>query len=193
MATISANLKMTLPEAFDKVDVGVLSDNFSTIDSAFDQVVGKESVANNLTTTEEGKTLDARQGRELATQIQNIDKAKVNNADVINNLTTNDSKKPLSAAQGFVLMELLNGKISMSMTAVLLESGKWSNNKQTVTVNGLVADESKMAVIAQSAPANHVYYNECDIRCVAQGNNSLTFECTNIPSSNLTANVLILS
>ena len=65
MATVSANLKMTLPESFDKVDVSVLSNNFSLIDSAFDQTISPDEVANNLATAEGGKVLDARQGKAL--------------------------------------------------------------------------------------------------------------------------------
>lgn len=66
MPTISGNLGMTLPESFDKVDVSVLSNNFSMIDAAFGQKVSLEQIANNLITTEEGKVLDARQGYAIA-------------------------------------------------------------------------------------------------------------------------------
>lgn len=62
MATISANLKMTLPESFDKVDIAVLSNNFALID---EKMVTTDRVANNLGTEEEGKALDARQGKAL--------------------------------------------------------------------------------------------------------------------------------
>lgn len=69
MATISSNLQMTLPESFDKVDVDILSDNFQKIDDAYGETITKEKLANNLTTTEEGKALDARQGKVLSDEI----------------------------------------------------------------------------------------------------------------------------
>ena len=70
MATISSNLQMTLPESFDKVDVDILSDNFQKIDDFAGEAITKEKVANNLTTTEEGKALDARQGKVLDDKIE---------------------------------------------------------------------------------------------------------------------------
>ena len=69
MATISSNLQMTLPESFDKVDVDILSDNFQKIDDFAGEAITKEKVANNLTTTEEGKALDARQGKILSDEV----------------------------------------------------------------------------------------------------------------------------
>lgn len=69
MATISSNLQMTLPESFDKVDVDILSDNFQKMDDFAGEAITKEKVANNLTTTEEGKALDARQGKILSDEV----------------------------------------------------------------------------------------------------------------------------
>ena len=65
MPTVSGILGMTLPESFDKVDVAVLSENFSKIDAEF----AKRQIANNITTIDEGSVLDARQGFVLATLI----------------------------------------------------------------------------------------------------------------------------
>lgn len=72
MATISSNLQMTLPESFDKVDVDILSDNFQKIDDFTGEAITKEKVANNLTTTEEGKALDARQGKALDDKVTRL-------------------------------------------------------------------------------------------------------------------------
>ena len=72
MATISSNLQMTLPESFDKVDVDILSDNFQKIDDAYGETITKEKLANNLITTEEGKALDARQGKVLDEKIAQL-------------------------------------------------------------------------------------------------------------------------
>ena len=69
MAKTSANLALTLPESFDKVDVKVLHDNFSLIDAAFDEIIGPDEVANNLITEGAGKVLDARQGKALSDRL----------------------------------------------------------------------------------------------------------------------------
>lgn len=91
------------------------------------QAVG--SIANNLTTTDEGYALDARQGKVLDTKkldvakvannlttIENgwaldarqgkwLDENKVGYSDIANDLNTDDVTKVLSAAQGMVLSE----------------------------------------------------------------------------------------
>lgn len=54
------------------------------------------SLANNLTTTTEGKGLDARQGKVL-------DDAKLNKSEVVSNLTTISTGKALDAHQGYYL------------------------------------------------------------------------------------------
>lgn len=54
------------------------------------------NVANNLTTTDEGYALDARQGKVLNDE-------KVNKRDIVNNLTSTAIGVPLSAYQGKVL------------------------------------------------------------------------------------------
>lgn len=91
------------------------------------QAVG--SIANNLTTTDEGYALDARQGKVLddkkldkskvannlktieegwaldARQGKWLDENKVGYSDIANDLNTDDVTKVLSAAQGMVLSE----------------------------------------------------------------------------------------
>ena len=81
------------------------------------------------------------------------------------------------------------GAVSMKTAAVSLPASGWSNNKQTVSVSGMASTNT---VIVTAAPASYEHYNECAVRCSAQGNGTLTFTCTDKPTSNLTANVLIL-
>lgn len=108
-----------------------MSDGFTTLDGeitmSLEQSSGVGSVANNLTTTDEGYALDARQGKVLdekkldkanvmnnintsvpgyaldARQGKWLDENKIGFADVVNNLETNEISKPLSAAQGAAL------------------------------------------------------------------------------------------
>lgn len=67
-----------------------------------------KNVANNLTTTEDGSVLDARQGKALNDN-------KIGKSNVVNNLTTTESGFALDARQGKELDDKiteLNGNIS---------------------------------------------------------------------------------
>ena len=46
--------------------------------------------------------------------------------------------------------------------------------------------------IITAAPASYMAYVEAGVRCTAQGSGSLTFACEEVPTQNLTVNVLIL-
>lgn len=74
--------------------------------------------------------------------------------------------------------------------SVSLSSSNWSNMKQTVSANGVTANNT---IIPSPAPASHVAYGEAGVYCSAQGENTLTFTCSEIPSANLTVNVLIMN
>ena len=163
----------------------------------------KSNVANNLSTIEEGKALDARQGKWL-------DENKVGYSAIANDLNTDDVKKVLSAAQGKVLSDKVKsvekaldelpetpevtpesiGAVTMKTATATLSAGSWSGNQQTVSVSGVTTSNT---VIVTSAPASYEHYTECAVRCSAQASGKLTFTCTDKPTSNLTANVLILS
>lgn len=81
------------------------------------------------------------------------------------------------------------GAVVMKTATASLSASGWSNNKQTVSVSGVMTSNT---VIVTAAPASYEHYNECAVRCSAQGNGTLTFACTDKPTANLTANVLIL-
>lgn len=76
------------------------------------------------------------------------------------------------------------------LISVYLSSSNWSNMEQTVSASGVTANNT---IILSSAPANHVAYGEAGIYCSAQGENTLTFTCSETPSTNLTVNVLIMN
>lgn len=65
----------------------------------------------------------------------------------------------------------------------------WSSNSQTVTVDGITSTNT---VIVASNPSCHEAYNESGIICTLQENNALTFTCSETPTSNLQANIIIL-
>lgn len=76
---------------------------------------------------------------------------------------------------------------AISSTSVTLEAASWSSNAQTVTVTGMT---STSKVWVSPAPASTSGYASNGVLCTAQGTNSLTFECTSTPSSDLTVNVI---
>lgn len=80
-------------------------------------------------------------------------------------------------------------KVSMKTATASLPVSGWSSNKQTVSVSGVTASNT---VIVTAAPASYEHYNECAVRCSAQAAGTLTFTCTDTPTSALTANILIL-
>ncbi len=95
--------------------------------------LSSSDVANNLTTTAEGKVLDARQGKALKDLIDTtndlIDDA-VKYSDVANNLTTTTEGKVLDARQGKALKDMVDDALTSSDVA----------NNLTTTAEGKVLD-----------------------------------------------------
>lgn len=82
--------------------------------------------------------------------------------------------------------EVASGPKAVTIT---LSSGGWSFNTQTVTVNGILADETKQLIQVNPASASRTAYISAGIICSGQAANSLTFTCTTTPTSNLTVYV----
>lgn len=81
------------------------------------------------------------------------------------------------------------GAASVTTKNAVLMLNKWSSQSQTVTVDGVLADN---IVIVSPIPYSYEAYGEAGVRCTAQANNSLTFTCTDTPSTNLAVYVVIL-
>lgn len=79
---------------------------------------------------------------------------------------------------------------TIETASITLAVADWSNNSQTATVLGVTASN---AVIAVPAPASTADYVDAGCLCVEQGEDTLTFTCTDVPSADLTVNVLVLS
>lgn len=82
--------------------------------------------------------------------------------------------------------EVASGPKAVTIT---LASGSWSSNAQTVTVNGILADETKQLIQVNPASASRTAYISAGIICSGQAANSLTFTCTTTPTSDLTVYV----
>ena len=82
----------------------------------------------------------------------------------------------------------LGAQAQHTPVTVTLPASGWTNNRQTVTVSGVTADNT---VIPGPAPASHMAYAENGVYCSAQGKDSLTFTCDYVPDDDLTINVAI--
>ena len=79
-------------------------------------------------------------------------------------------------------------EIRPKSTLVTLPLSAWSNNTQTVTVPGVLADESKqpMPTIADQA-----VYSAAGISCTGQAANKLTFKAQTVPTEDVQVYVVI--
>ncbi len=75
----------------------------------------------------------------------------------------------------------------VTATASLTVAG-WSENGQTVSVTGVTATN---IVWVAPAPESQDAYGSAGIRATAQGEGTLTFTCTEVPTEALTVNVVI--
>lgn len=75
---------------------------------------------------------------------------------------------------------------------VNLSSSGWSSSKtQTVTVNGVLADETAQEIMVMPAMSDMTTYHEAGIKATVQAANSLTFTCDTVPTANVSVYVVI--
>lgn len=84
----------------------------------------------------------------------------------------------------------VDSKVPKSVSITLPASG-WSSNTQTVTVSGVLADESAQLIQPMPAIASQSAYISAGVICSGQAANSLTFTCQTVPTENLTVYVVI--
>ena len=82
------------------------------------------------------------------------------------------------------------------MCKVTLTTAGWnsSTKQQSVTVTGILADTTKQCIYP--APVDTSYdsaWNSCGVLCVAQAANSLTFQCSEIPTSAIEVYVTVIT
>ena len=77
--------------------------------------------------------------------------------------------------------------------SVTLSASGWNSSAktQTVTVSGVLADETKQLITPTPALASQTAYYNAGIRCTGQSANSLTFTAKTIPTADLTVYVTI--
>lgn len=110
------------------------------------------------------------------------------------------NESPLTQAQmdalnsgitAVILTALQNKQEPIKSAAVTLTANGWQNNTQTVTVSGVLADETKQLIQPVPSAASREAYLEANVMATAQAANSLTFTCDTVPSGNLTVYIII--
>lgn len=67
----------------------------------------------------------------------------------------------------------------------------WSNNVQTVEVDGVTADNTVYVSPSPANDNNYDTYTKCKVRCIGQADGTLTFKCGDVPYIKLTVNISI--
>ena len=83
------------------------------------------------------------------------------------------------------------GQSQIVYRSVALAAANWSNSTQTVTVTGVSATETDQLIQPVPASASRSAYQAAGIQATAQAADSLTFTCTETPSSDLTVYVVL--
>ena len=90
---------------------------------------------------------------------------------------------------GAVTADKLAESAKSKGVAVVLSKDGWTNNTQTVRVDGVTAGNN---ILVAAAPASRTVWNDAEVYCSAQAAGTLTFTCGSTPTSDITANVIIL-
>ena len=83
------------------------------------------------------------------------------------------------------------GQSQIVYRQITLAAANWSSNEQTVTVTGVSATETDQLIQPVPASASRSAYQAAGVQATAQAANSLTFSCTETPSSDLTVYVCL--
>lgn len=77
---------------------------------------------------------------------------------------------------------------------IVLTAAGWSSSlEQSVTVDGVIANPLKQEITPTPSDTSRAAYLACEVVCVAQAANSLTFSATTLPEADLTVYVSLTS
>ena len=110
-----------------------------------------------------------------------------------NDVTFTPGTTGLTAKNVQDAIEEVNEKIPSAPKSVIvtLPASGWSSNAQTVTVQGVLADESAQLIQPMPAIASQNAYITAGVICSGQAANQLTFTCTTVPTEDLSVYVVI--
>lgn len=96
------------------------------------------------------------------------------------------------AVNGILLGQNNGGGSAVVAHKITLTTAGWSDNRQIVTLTGVLADEDSQFILPTPTAASRTMYNDCDIQCIAQAAGALTFSCAETPTSALTVYILLM-
>ena len=90
-------------------------------------------------------------------------------------------------------IEEVNEKIPSApkSVSITLPASAWSSNTQTVTVNGVLADESAQLIQPMPAVASQNAYITAGVICSGQAANQLSFTCSTTPTEDISLYVVL--
>lgn len=76
---------------------------------------------------------------------------------------------------------------------VTLKASGWSDKKITIDVENVISDSAKCNVMVAADPEeeNFIAYGDSVVRCMTQGEGTLTFACVEVPEKDLKVNVSV--
>lgn len=80
---------------------------------------------------------------------------------------------------------------SSHCTTVLLTTDNWTDNKQTVEIEAIDADETKQIIEPIPANASLQAYTQAGVMAINQYAGQLEFSCNSVPTDNLTVYVVV--
>lgn len=107
----------------------------------------------------------------------------------LNGYKINDVGDPLYLSDA-ANKRYVDSKIPKAVT-VTLSASSWSSNLQTVTVSGVSADEASQLIQPLPSQTSQTAYIDSGILCISQAEDSLTFSCESVPSSDINLYIVI--
>ena len=114
-------------------------------------------------------------------------------ADYVSKYLAEEIEKRLDKAgqiETIIAKQTANKADKSIAKTVTLTASAWSNNAQTVSVSGVTTANN--VIISPATKASADIWAESEVFCTAQGNSTLKFTCTDVPTSNITVSVVII-
>lgn len=99
---------------------------------------------------------------------------------------------------GVVDWENVNGRpdlsnvSSMTVAPIVLNHLLWTDNQQTISIEGILEDEKAQLIIPIPTSASEDIYKTCGIKAVSQSENTLVFEAATAPTEDVSVTVYII-
>lgn len=129
----------------------------------------------------------------IASEVSRISQNVQNTISVIQQTGVSVPENPTSDDLPSLAEALANEKQNkVKFYTVTLSTTGWSDNTQTVSVSGILADETAQQITAMPAAASQAAYYAAGVYASGQGAGTLTFTCTTTPTEDLTVYVTVM-